>query len=92
MVTSDGIYYFEGLVYLPKALQKQYILDKYDTPLNSHTRPEVVLTRLKETFYFPYIRQVVFNTIRKCVVCRKAKYERHKLYGLLQPNKAPQGL
>jgi hypothetical protein len=56
MVTSDGIYYFEGLVYLPKALQKQYILDKHDTPLNSHTRPEVVLTRLKETFYFPYMR------------------------------------
>jgi hypothetical protein len=25
------------------------------------------------------------------VVCRKAKYERYKLYGLLQPNQAPQG-
>jgi hypothetical protein len=91
MVTSDGIYCFEGLVYLPKALQKQYILNKHDTPLNGHTRPEVVLTRLKKTFYFPHMRQVVFNAIRKYIVCRKAKYERHKLYGLLQLNQAPYG-
>jgi hypothetical protein len=56
MVTSDGMYCFEGLVYLPKALQKQYILDKHDTLLNGYIRLEVVLIRLKEIFYFPYMR------------------------------------
>jgi transposase InsO family protein len=89
--TINGIVYFEGLMYLPQSLRQKYILQYHESPLAGHARPEVVYSRLKDNFYFPHMRQEVFKTIGKCVLCRKAKYERHKPYGLLQPNQPPEG-
>jgi hypothetical protein len=35
------------------------------------------------------MRQKVFAQVRKCDKCRRAKYDRHKPYGLLHANTAP---
>lgn len=85
-----GIYRFKGLVILPPSLEKEWTLRFHEPPLQGHARPEVVLERLQRNYYFPKMRQKVFQWIGKCNQCRKAKYERHKPYGHLQPNTAPE--
>jgi hypothetical protein len=87
---ATGAYRHEGYYWVPPTLQKKWILKYHEPPLMGHARPEVVLKRLQRNFWFPKMRQRVFNEIRKCNLCRKAKYERHKPYGLLQPNKPPE--
>ena len=87
---SDGLYTYQGLIWLPPTLEEGWILKHHEPPLMGHARPDVVLKRLQRNFWFPKMRQKVFNQIRKCNWCRKAKYERHKPYGLLQPNEPPE--
>jgi hypothetical protein len=88
--TPDGLHRHEGLIWLPSSLQKEWILKYHEPPLQGHARPEVVLERLRRNYWFPKMRQKVFDQIHKCNLCRKAKYERHKPYGLLQPNQPPE--
>jgi hypothetical protein len=88
---DDGVFRHEGLIWIPPELEKEWILKHHEPPLQGHARPEVVLERLQRNFWFPKMRQKVFNQVRKCNTCRKAKYERHRPYGLLQPNQPPEG-
>jgi RNase H-like domain found in reverse transcriptase/Reverse transcriptase (RNA-dependent DNA polymerase)/Chromo (CHRromatin Organisation MOdifier) domain/Integrase zinc binding domain/Integrase core domain/Aspartyl protease len=90
MTTEGGIQLFEGRVFLPLSLRQKYIIKAHEPPMEGHKRPEEVLERLQRTYYFPKMRQAVFGQIKRCGLCRKAKYERHKPYGLLQPNQAPE--
>ena len=88
--TPDGVYNHEGFVWIPPKLEKEWILKYHEPPLQGHARPKVVLERLQRNFWFPRMRQKVYSQIRKCNLCRKAKYERHRPYGLLQPNEPPE--
>jgi transposase InsO family protein len=88
--TEDGLKFYQGLVFLPTTFHREWVLKEHESPLAGHARPEVVLDRLRNTYYFPRMRQKVFDILRKCDLCRRAKYERHKPYGLLQPNRPPQ--
>jgi hypothetical protein len=91
MKEEDGLYTFKHQIFLPTLLRRKYILSYHEPPLDGHARPEEVLERMQRTFYFPRMRQTIFQQIRRCNLCRKAKYERHKQYGKLQPNPAPAG-
>jgi transposase InsO family protein len=87
---EDGVMHHEGLIWLPPELEKKWILKHHEPPLQGHARPEVVLERLRRNFWFLRMRQKVFAQIHKCDLCRRAKYERHKPHGLLQPNAPPE--
>jgi transposase InsO family protein len=87
--TNNGLHLYKGLVYLPTSLQTAWVESHHTPPLQGHARPEEVLERLRRTYYFPHMRQKVYTQIRKCDLCRRAKYERHQPHGLLQTNKAP---
>jgi len=87
---DNALYHKDGLVWIPPKLEKDWILRHHEPPLQGHARPEVVLERLRQNYWFPRMRQKVFSQIQKCNLCRKAKYERHKPYGLLQPNQPPE--
>jgi transposase InsO family protein len=86
---QDGLHLYQGLIFLPTKLQAEWITKYHEPPLQGHARPEEVLERLRRNFYFPHMRQKVFAQVRKCDKCRRAKYDRHRPYGLLQANTAP---
>jgi hypothetical protein len=88
---ENGLAIYDGRIYLPSSIREKTILGYHEPPLEGHARPEVVLERLQRTYYFPRMRQTVYQQVHKCDKCRKAKYERHKPYGLLQPVPAPEG-
>lgn len=87
--TTNNLYTKDKLIWIPPKLEKDWIRRFHEPPLQGHARPEVVLERIQRNYWFPQMRQKIFNQIRKCHLCRKAKYERHKPYGLLQPNSPP---
>ena len=84
------IYMHEGKIILPPNLEKEWTFKYHEPPLQGHAKAEEVLERLRRNYYFPRMRQKVFTWVRACHLCKKAKYERHKPYGLLQPNRAPE--
>ena len=88
--TSDGLLRHDGFIWLPSEIQKEWTLRFHEPPLQGHARAEEVLDRLRRNYWFPRMRQNVFKWIKQCNLCRKAKYERHKPYGLLQPNQPPE--
>jgi hypothetical protein len=87
---AHGLITYQNLIFIPAALQKEWVMRFHEPPLQGHARPEEVLERLKRNYWFPTMRQKVFRWVKTCHLCRKAKYERHKPHGLLQPNKAPE--
>lgn len=89
-VGRHGLITYQRLIFIPSSLQKEWVMRFHEPPLQGHARPEVVLERIKRNYWFPGMRQKIFSWIRKCNLCRKAKYERHKPHGFLQPNTPPE--
>jgi len=44
-----------------------------------------MLQLVQDRFYFPRMRHVIEEYVRRCTICRRNKHDQHAAYGLLQP-------
>jgi hypothetical protein len=80
---EDGLLYFEGLIYVLVRVRDLVIQRSYDGPLMGHPRITKMLHILYLAYFFPKMRIVVEDYIRKCTICKRSKHNKHAPYGLL---------
>ena len=72
------------LVYVPKTLQSDLCFVYHDHPLSGHVGIEATLSKLKEKYYWPRMRDFVTNHVKSCIECGQKKIPRVKPAGKLQ--------
>lgn len=87
---ADGILRFKELIYLPESLRDTYIAKVHGTVTTGHQGVAKTMNQLSGDYYFPGMKKTIERVLRNCHTCRITKTERHKPYGLMQPNKAPE--
>jgi hypothetical protein len=70
---------------VPGELQHQLVQEIHEHLLHGHQGVNKTLERVRTTYQFPRMKQVVKNVTNKCRLCKKTKAQRHKPYGELQP-------
>jgi hypothetical protein len=86
---KDGLLYFEGLIYVLARVRDLVMQRSHDGPLMGHPGITKMLYILYLAYFFPKMRIVVEDYIRKCTICKRSKYDKHAPYGLLQPLQVP---
>jgi hypothetical protein len=86
---KHGVIYFDGLCYVPKRLQQEFLEMYHDGPVQGHPGTAKMLQWVQDRWYFPGMRQAIKEYVRRCDICRRNKHDRHAPYGLLQPLQVP---
>jgi transposase InsO family protein len=86
---KDRILQFQGRDYIPVSLRETVLRLYHDGPLRGHPGTAKMLQVLQHSYYFPKMRNVIEDYVRKCTICRRNKHDRHAPYGLLQPLLVP---
>ncbi|MCO5579273.1 hypothetical protein L7F22_033127 [Adiantum nelumboides] len=63
--------------------------EAHDSPYAGHRGISATINALERFFYKPTLRTDIDRYVRECLVCQKVKYDRHKVYGKLQPLPVP---
>jgi hypothetical protein len=61
------------------------------SPMGGHSGQKVTLHRLKQTFYWPHMKQFVQQKVNECPICQISKTEHVHYPGLLEPLQILQG-
>src|SRR4051794_34859131 len=88
---TDKEAYWKELIYVPQKIRKEVIKECHNKSTAGHFRIERTIEKIARTYYFPHMRQEVEKYIHQCDKCNKAKPQRHKPYGKLQPLKTSRG-
>ena len=59
--------------------------EAHASPYASHQGIFATTNALERYFFWPTLRVDIEKHVRECLVCQKVKYDRHKVYGQLQP-------
>jgi hypothetical protein len=59
--------------------------------VGGHSGQKVTLHRLKQTFYWPHMKQFVHQKVSECLICQISKIEHVHYPGLLEPLQISQG-
>ena len=87
---QDGLLFRNGLLVIPDLdLQIQILRARHDSPTAGHYGVAKTFELISRDYYWPGLRRSIRKYIRGCDVCSRAKAERHKPYGLLQPLPIP---
>jgi hypothetical protein len=73
-------------------LQHKLILAFHSSDVGGHSGVPVTYAILKQLFAWKGMKQVMHELVRSCVICQRAKADRAKLHGLLQPLPIPTAL
>jgi hypothetical protein len=86
-----GILRYRGriLVGSDAAFQARLISAFHDSPQGGHSGFPVTYRRLSSLFYWPAMKHMIREFVRKCHICQQAKPERLPPAGLLQPLPIP---
>jgi transposase InsO family protein len=90
-ILKDGIIRQKGRIWLgfnPK-LQSQVTLALHASAAGGHSGFPVTYRRVKQLFIWPLMKQFVKRTVQECLICQRAKPERVRYPGLLQPLPVP---
>lgn len=80
---------FKGKTCIPQVMRQQIMKEAHETPLAAHPGYHKMLASLRKNFFWPKMKKDVLDFAKRCLVCQKAKAERVKLPGLLQPHDIP---
>ncbi|CAF4172165.1 unnamed protein product, partial [Rotaria magnacalcarata] len=69
------------------ALLKSY----HDDPLGGHFGIKRTYFKIKNKFWWPHMKQSIFQHIRSCLPCQQHNISRSKKPGRLQPISTPEG-
>jgi len=91
-VTSEGLLYHDGRIYVPDAndLRLRVLRDKHDHPLSGHFGQNKTLALIRRDYTWPNLRSFVVEYCRTCVNCKRGKPVRHKPYGFLRQLPVPE--
>ena len=64
--------------------------ESHETPYAGHRGTQATIIAMEVYFYLPQISNDIQEYISQCMVCQKMKYDRTKLYELLQPLPIPE--
>jgi hypothetical protein len=73
------------------ALRTRLIAAFHSSALGGHSGSQVTYHRVKKLFVWPGLKRDVTQFVQQCETCQKAKTERTRPGGLLQPLPIPQG-
>jgi hypothetical protein len=62
----------------------------HNSPMGGHSGQKVTLHRLKQSFYWPHMKQFVSTKVAHCPICQISKTEHVSYPGLLQPLNIPE--
>lgn len=87
----NGVIRYKQRVWLGHSpcLQSQVLSALHDSPLGGHSVVLVTYQKLKQLFFWPGMRTATTEFIRTYDVCQRAKPDRSKAPGLLQPLPIP---
>ena len=85
----DGVLHYQGLPFVPKAIQTELISQHHDDPLAGHFGVNKTRELVGQKYYWPSLRKDVESYVKGCDVCLASKAVRHKPYGDLQSLPVP---
>jgi len=88
--SPEGLWLYNGRIYIPKGLQKKLIKEIHETVTHGHQGIEQTLERVKRNYYIPGARKKTKTVVLECADCAKNKIARHAPYGLLQTPRVPE--
>ncbi|CAF4653284.1 unnamed protein product, partial [Rotaria sp. Silwood2] len=77
------------LVYAPSKLIPEIMTAYHDHPLSGHFGTGRTWSMLRNTYYWPRMKDTVTSYIKSCDKCSQFNVDRHKPPGLLQPIQPP---
>ncbi|MCO5557923.1 hypothetical protein L7F22_011496 [Adiantum nelumboides] len=86
---KDNTLYHQQAICIAQPLRQKVLEEAHDSPYAGHRGISANTNALERFFYWPTLRVDVDRYVRECLVCQKVKYERHKVYGKLQPLPVP---
>jgi RNase H-like domain found in reverse transcriptase/Reverse transcriptase (RNA-dependent DNA polymerase)/Integrase zinc binding domain/Chromo (CHRromatin Organisation MOdifier) domain/Retrotransposon gag protein/Zinc knuckle/Retroviral aspartyl protease len=87
--TPDGYIRFYGKVYVPTSQRERIIEESHGKPTTGHQGYHRTWNWLKERYYFPNMKDMVRESIKKCDSCLRNKHVRHEPYGHMQITEVP---
>ena len=84
IIDKQGIIRFQGLVYIPKACCKRFVLQQHTLSTWGYQGVTRIQERLAKDYYFPSIQSRIVEWLKECDECNQAKVGHYKLYRLLQ--------
>jgi hypothetical protein len=89
---QDGLLRHRGRIWLGNniSLHKQVTAALHDSPTGGHSGFPVTYQRIKTLFSWPLMKQFIRRAVQECYACQRAKPERVRYPGLLQPLPVPQ--
>jgi hypothetical protein len=88
----DGLLHHRGRIWLGNnvPLQTRVTAALHDSPNGGHSGFLVTYRCIKNLFSWPLMKQFICCTVQECYTCQRAKPERVRYPGLLQPLPVPQ--
>jgi transposase InsO family protein len=88
---QSGLIKYKGRLWLGNnsALQQKVISSLHDSAVGGHSGFPVTYRRVKQLFAWPSMKSAVRDFVRSCEICSRAKPDRSRYPGLLQPLKVP---
>ncbi|GFU84128.1 retrovirus-related Pol polyprotein from transposon opus [Trichonephila clavipes] len=72
-------------VYIPGSLRKDIMKEFHDLPLTGHLGKRKTYLKLRDTCYFPFMRNYIFEYFSTCDLCQKFNYKSALPAGRLMP-------
>lgn len=74
-----------GKLCVTQPLWHKVLTESHSPPYAGHRGIDATVKAIEHYFDWPTLRKDVEEFVRTCIICQKAKYERQKPAGLLQP-------
>lgn len=91
LIWQDGVYFKKGRIFLSptSTLIPQVLGNCHSSPIGGHFGFHKTMTRIKQSFLWPRMRQTIKEFLQQCDVCQRNKNDSMKPAGLLQPLPIP---
>ena len=88
---AHGIIRYKGKIWLGqnKELHDKVFHALHSSALGGHSGAPATYYRIKHLFFWPNMKSDIWSLVHSCVICQKAKPDRSKYPGLLQPLPVP---
>lgn len=90
-VLDKGIIKYKNRIWVASCplLQQKIVSTLHSSTIGGHSGFLVTYTKIKKFFAWPRMKKMIKEFVAQCLVCQKAKTERVKYPGLLQPLPVP---
>ena len=81
---DEGVFQYQGLLYIPKLICSKVIRCHHDNLLVRHFRIDKTQKLIGQNYYWPSLKKNVELYVKECNICLTSKAVKHKLYDDLQ--------